>query len=57
MKITASLIALAAAQAPPESKTCPDCKVTKLARMIIKIFKKKNLNLMNNKFVGLAWCC
>merc|ERR1711973_876005 len=26
MKITASLIALAAAQAPPESKTCPDCK-------------------------------
>ena len=57
MKITASLIALAAAQAPPESKTCPDCKVTKLARMIIKIFKKKNLNLINNKFVGLAWCC
>ena len=27
MKITATLVALAAAQAPPESKTCPDCQV------------------------------
>merc|ERR1711973_749086 len=26
MKIAATLVALAAAQAPPESKTCPDCQ-------------------------------
>lgn len=27
MKIAATLVALATAQAPPESKTCPDCQV------------------------------
>merc|ERR1712227_869950 len=26
MKIAATLVALATAQAPPESKTCPDCQ-------------------------------
>ena len=35
MKIAATLFALVATQAPPESKTCPDC--------LFKIFKNSNI--------------
>ena len=44
MKITATLVALAAAQAPPESKTCPDCQVQfqKINDMNFRLKKLQN---------------
>ena len=41
MKIAATLVALAAAQAPPESKTCPDCQV-QFTKSTIWISDSKN---------------